>query len=108
VLKSFGGIIGGPSKVGTTSTSFDDYIARYLADRENLVTYLQVAEEEAETENDPEILRIAARRVIRVNGLIESQCDGYLRQLQTDGVSQSGIAAIQAELLSLQELPRTA
>jgi hypothetical protein len=94
--------------MGTKSTSFDDYMARYLADRENLLIYLQVAEEEAETENDPEILRIAARRVIRVNGLVEPQCDGYLRQLQTDGVSQIGIAAIQAELLNLQDLPRSA
>jgi hypothetical protein len=90
--------------VGTTSTSFDDHIARYLADRENLVTYLQMAEEEAETENDPEILRIAARRVIRVDGLM----DQYLPQLQANGVSQSGIAAIETELLSLQELPQTA
>jgi hypothetical protein len=92
----------------TKSTSFDDYMARYLVDRENLVIYLQVAEEEAMVENDPEILRIAARRVIRVNGVVEPQYDGYLRQLQADGVSQQGIAAIQAELLSLQELPRSA
>jgi hypothetical protein len=90
--------------MGTNSTSFDDYMARYLADRENLVTYLQVAEEEAETENDPEILRIAARRVIRIDGLM----DQYLPQLQANGVSQNGIAAIQAELLNIQELPKTA
>jgi hypothetical protein len=93
--------------MGTKSTSFDDYMARYLADRENIVTYLQVAEEEAETENDPEILRIAARRVIRADGLMDPQCE-YLQQLQANGVSQSGIAAIQAELLSVQELPQTA
>jgi hypothetical protein len=93
--------------VGTKSTSFDDYMARYLTDRKNLVTYLQVAEEDAETENDPEILRIAVRRVIRVDGLVDPQCE-YLQQLQADGVSQNGIAAIQAELLNAQELPRTA
>jgi hypothetical protein len=89
------------------STSFDDYMARHLSDRENLLMYLEVAEEEAETENDPEILRIAARRVIRVEGLVDPQCE-YLQQLQVDGMSQNGIAAIQAELLSLQELPKTA
>jgi hypothetical protein len=93
--------------MGIHNTSFDDYMTRYLADRENLVIYLQVAEEEAETENDPEILRIAARRVIRVHGLVNPQYE-YLQQLQADGVSQNGIAAIQAELLSVQELPQTA
>jgi hypothetical protein len=93
--------------VGTRSTSFDEYMARYLSDRHNLVAYLQVAEEHAQTEKDPEILRIAVRRVIRVDGLVDPQCD-YLSQLQADGVSQNGIAAIQAELLSLQELPKTA
>jgi hypothetical protein len=93
--------------VGTRSTSFDEYMARYLSDRDNLVTYLQVAEEDTQTEKDPEILRIAVRRVIRVDGLVDLQCKYWL-QLQADGVSQNGIAAIQAELLNLQKLPKTA
>jgi hypothetical protein len=82
-------------------------MARYLSNRENLLLYLQVAEEDAAAENDPEILRIAARRVIGVAGLVNSQSE-YFSQLQADGVSQNGIAAIDAELLSLQELPQTA
>jgi hypothetical protein len=82
-------------------------MARYLSDRANLVLYLQVAEEDAAAENDPEILRIAARRVIAVAGLVDPQCE-YLPQLQADGVSQNGIAAIEAELLSLQAVPRSA
>jgi hypothetical protein len=45
--------------------------------------------------------------VIQVDGWMDPQCE-YLPQLQANGVSQSGIAAIEAELLSLQELPRSA